>query len=141
MSKLQTALNNYTDVQRSLDKFIDHHKKVFDEFTTLQRLVQDTEQQLKSVAAAEGEIENDIVQVKVARHYRKWYDVETLTKLSKPKEWTIITNEAAVINIDRSKFELLVKEQKIRAELMQKSFREEALTPRITITKKNYEEN
>ena len=100
--------------------------------------------QIKDVArqANEDEIEqsaNSHFTVRVDRPFKSWYDLEAIKKFGKKSEVQLIEKEALKVEVDKPKLEELVKSGLISRELRQKSFREEALTPRVSIVLKDHE--
>jgi len=82
-------------------------------------------------------MENKQIKVTIARAWKKWYDVGTLKKKASTKEWDEIEANCLVQDVDKVKFEELVEENKISTELKQASFKEEEMTPRVSIKEKN----
>lgn len=102
--------------------------------------------QIKDVARAaeDKEIElsaNSHFAVRVDRPFRRWYDLEAIEKFGSKSEIQLVKKEALRVEVDNSKFEELVKANFVSREVRQKSFREEPLSPRVSIVKKNGKEN
>src|SRR3990167_262972 len=77
--------------------------------------------------------EADGSRVSVARSFRKWFDMKAIKKFASKAELQIITNEALEVEVNKEKFEELVKGGLVSRELRQKAFREEEMTPRVSI--------
>ncbi|KKL09191.1 hypothetical protein LCGC14_2568310, partial [marine sediment metagenome] len=86
-----------------------------------------------SEPSAIHQAESDGFRVTVARTFRKWFDMKAIKKFASKAEFQIINDEALKTELDREKFEELVKSGLISRELRQKSFREEEMTPRVSI--------
>ncbi len=71
--------------------------------------------------------------VRVDRPFKSWFDLEAIRKFAKKPELAIIEKEALKIEVDKPKFEELVKAGFISREVRQKAFREEEMTPRVVI--------
>lgn len=132
--KLEQSLETYTKVFNKLQKFKEEHSEIFKAFASLEEVLTVAETDLKEIAREIKEpIENKFIRVKISQPYKKWFDVDVVLKLATPKELKIIEAEAMIAEIDKAKFELLVKDGKVRNELLQKAFREEEQQARITI--------
>lgn len=69
----------------------------------------------------------------VSRPFKSFYDLKAIEKFASKKELGIIEETAIKKEVDKEKFEELVKSGFISRELKQKAFREEAQTPRVSI--------
>lgn len=78
----------------------------------------------------------DGFRISIARSFRKWFDMQAIKKFASKAELQIITNEALEVEVNKEKFEELVKGGLVSRELRQKSFREEEMTPRVSLIKK-----
>lgn len=137
----EDALKKYTKVFASILELKSNHKELFDQAEQLELERVEAETYLKRTAAQANEgIENKLLKVKVTPAFRKYFDYSVILKIARPQELAIINEKAIATEIDRIIFEDLVETGKIRPELKQKSFREVALTPRVSITMKGMED-
>lgn len=101
----------------------------------LESLINQIKDIARSVSDEEIESANtQKIRIVVSRPFKKWYDLEAIRKFAKKSELTIVEKEALKVEVDSAKFEELVKSGLISREVRQKSFREEAQTPRVMIS-------
>ncbi len=130
------VLTQYSMICQKISALKKKNENVFERLEALEKAKAEFEQELKNEAREHGDMENEFVKVRVIESYRKWYDFRTLEKLATPKELNLIKDNAIVIEVLRPEFEQLVKEGKIDANLMQKSFMEEKITSKVSINEK-----
>lgn len=134
------ALKAFSKAAREETAFRQLNDEVFKQFAELQIRTGKAESALKTAAREEGQdIEDKFFTVKVTQRWSKSYQPEKAIEVATPKERKIIESECIVTSIDRSKFEQLVKDDKISKQVAQAAFREEPLTASVTIKAKEIE--
>lgn len=109
-----------------------------------ERNLEEIQNKIKDVARSVsdeeiGQSANSHFVIRVDRPFRSWYELEAIRKFGKKSEIQLVEKEALKVEVDKPKFEELVKAGLISREVRQKSFREEALTPRVSIVPKKNE--
>ena len=89
-------------------------------------------------AATNEEVEkvgNKYFYIRRDQPYRKWYNLEAVRKFASRDELTLIEKKAVTSQIDKPKFEELIKAGLVSRELRTKKgvFEEEKQTPRVSI--------
>jgi len=137
MSNYKKTLDLYTESLLKLRQFESKHIDVFSKYNLIKESIENYQKILKELALDEKrDIENDTIKVKFSQPFKKWYDYQLVVKNSTPEELQIIMSEAVNVEIDRDKAEKLVKEEKLRPIVLQKAFKEEPMTSRVTIQQK-----
>lgn len=125
-------LQEYTNTILAINQFKEKHADVFNEFEKLMELKGQQEVELKNWAKENGDQNNGVVAVRVDKKYKKWYDVETLKQ---SEYWRVISENAYSIEekINKDKLDEMAKEGSISRELLRDAFREEEMSPAVSI--------
>jgi hypothetical protein len=126
----QTPLERYTEAKRILNAFEADYEELFRDYRNLQQAVTDADSELRTWARDNGPTENDHFTVTVQYKTRKWYDADKILELA-PE----VRNLKGVVveTIDKSKIEALAKGGMIDAAIAKKAYREEPMTPAVSI--------
>lgn len=128
---MKKLLEHYSKAHQTLRQFKLTNKEVFDTLETLLKAISTVENEIKETARTlKQDINHKDVEVKVTKAFSKWYEYAQL----EDKTRHILEIEGAVSHeVDRAMFDQLVVDGKISREERVKAFKEEELTPRITI--------
>ena len=125
-------------------------KKLLTEYTNLIDKIgqenldrmEELEKDIKTTAREAGDDEvakavTSSFSIRVDRKFKKYYDWALIKKYAQDNELTLIKDQAIKIEVDKVKFEELVKADMVSLKLKQKAFREEQMTPSVTILRTN----
>lgn len=128
---MKKLLEHYSKAHKTLREYKLANKEVFDTLDTLMQAITNVENEIKETARMiKEDVTHKDVEVKVTKAFKKWYDYTHL----EDKTRHILEIEGAVLHeVNRAMFDQLVVDGKISKEERAKSFKEEELTPRITI--------
>ena len=140
MAKLKEAVEEYSTLARRLEKMRESAGII-----EAENEVREAEANVKALAreASEADVEKAATahfRIRVDRPFRKTYSVEILRKYAMKEEMDIIEHEALSVEVKNDKFEDLVAAGMVSKQLKQRAFREEALSPRVSILKVNGKE-
>lgn len=128
---LKRYSNNLTRLRAlELESKVAEYLKLKDKLTDDQKII------IEAARENKEDMRNGNVEVKVAQVWKKWYDPTILRREATPKEWEEI-EKCLETEVDKIRFENLIKEDRVRKELKQNAFREEESTPRVSIKEIN----
>lgn len=127
-------LNLYTEKRQELALFREKNKSIFAKADIIQAELSELESQLKiEVREAGKSYENEKITVIYRPNFREYYDYKAISRIASPAEKTLIDQKAIDVEVNKKKFEELVKSGAIDINVERKAFRRDELTPRIII--------
>lgn len=131
MENIQQLMEQYAELQRVLTNFKEANKEVFTTLEDHQAALNTVENRIKEIARqTKEEYSHSGVAVKVVRAWKKWYEYASLPMRTRE----LLDNEGVVKHeINKEKFEALVDEGRVKKSEKVKAFKEEELTPRISV--------
>lgn len=131
----KNILNNYTELKSRLQEWEAEYPQVFAPYRELEKDLMLAEIELKAtVRKLERGIENDTVSASYTEATKRSFDWGIIEAIATPEELTIIKSEALKsVDVDAKKLQGLVLEGKIRPEIIQEAYKEESMSPRISI--------
>ena len=132
------TLKEYTDLREKLADFRAKNAPVFDKAEELQRQLSEIESSLKEEVRAGGKsVENDKLTVIYRPNFHEYYDYKVIARVASSTEKALIDQKALDVEVNRKKFEELVKAGAIDINVERKAFKRDELTPRIIIKEKD----
>lgn len=135
-------LEAYTQALIAVADFQKKHKKMFEEYRSLQIAVSDAEAELKKEVKTniKANIANELIKVTYSPAFKKYYDFDVIMEKTTPKQRKALEAANAIIRtLDKSVFEDLVEKGIIPVEIKQAAFREEEMAPRVSIKEQTIE--
>ena len=126
-------LLEYTLAAQALEAFRDQFAGVLVDLERLQTRLSKCESELKAHAREIGPIENEQFTVVVTRPMRRWYDTDLVLERA---PYLRELPGVVVTTIDRDKIAALIKAQIVPADVAAAAYREEPLTPAVSIKRK-----
>lgn len=135
MSKLNKALQAYTDTSKAIRDFKQSNSEVFDAYDSLLLVQKEAEETLKSLVRDEKRnVFNDEVKVTYTPVIKIWYDGDFIMSKVTPKvKKQLLEDKVVTYNVDKKKFEGLVEKEIISVEIKQEAERSEEQTSRVSI--------
>lgn len=130
---LKKLVSDYGNVSKEIIKLKEENG-----ILSLEEKLEKLQGQIKDIARSVSDEEIDKAQgsgfcVKVSRPFKKIYDLALLHAAASKQEWDIIQDNALKTEVDNEKFEDLVQRGAVSREVKLKAFREEAMTPRVSV--------
>jgi len=131
-------LRDYEKLVIQYEAFIGENKTVLDRDEEFVNKIGELKEQLKVAARENGELEGKSWIVAVTTKMKRFYDYTVLEGLLKPSERKAVMSEAIEVKVDSKKLDELVKEGKLRAEVLYADgvYREEEMTAAISFKSK-----
>lgn len=126
---LQLAI--YTGDMRALEEFKTIHAETFAQYERMCQIVNNAEAELRAACREFGPCENDTYTVTVQTKTRKWFDADKVLELA-----PYVAEMPGVMEVNRERINQLAKAKAISVEVLEAAYREEALTPAVTIKRK-----
>jgi len=128
-------LAHYTEVYLRLQAWENEHQEIFAPYREQEYELSLTETNLRLAVKKLGRgIENDTLSAFYTKATKRSFDWSIIEAIATPEELTIIKSEALKsVDVDANKLQELVLEGKIRPEIIQEAYTEQAMSPRISI--------
>ena len=132
---MSNALEEFTLAAQALSEFERQHALVLNEYADLHVQEAGAAEALRKHARSNGPEENEVFTVTVQTKMKRWYDADTVLALA-----PYVAEMPGVMEVNRERITQLAKAKAFSDEVITAAYREEALTPAVTIKRKETSE-